>query len=1349
MFSSRGGTAYGQQSYSGQYGQNLSVAYTGSSVGGPDGASQLSLGSQRSSVHAGLQEADVNGYRGHPSATSHFEYDSMYGSTSLGGSQQLASIGGKRAGVSAVESRGSYTSAIADPPKISYGDYISTSSHIYRHKSFSEKVPDYSTIERRPYVERHGTYIERDLQTEPSRRFTDHVGFGHMHQSDAYDPMDQTPLLRQEQFLKVQPIQSTSLDRSRQAKYLVSRDTVGRHTPHDLLQYGGRVDTDPRSLPLLSSSSYGGQEAPSILGAAPRRKVDEILYGQSSSNPGYGVSLPPGRDYSMGKGLHGGLVESDYSSGLLPRGSLPRIEEHKDDRASYLREFELREDERRRERLRERERDKDRERERLRQRERERELEKERVRELLERREKERERDNKRSIEIKRERSPPRFSKERRGSSLTKEVRSSRWSSPRGESLHRRRSPLKEIRRDYTCKVYQSNLVIVEKDYLSICKRYPKLSASTDFTKAVVYWPKENLKLSMHTAVSFEHAFLEHGDANEQKDPPSVLLAKQPEKQNTVWNAKVMLMSGLSRSALEDISSDKSFGDWVPHVCNILRFAVLKKEHSLMSIGGSWDPIDGEDPSVDASSLVKTAIRYAKDVTQLDLQNCQNWNPFLEIHYERIGKDGHFIQKEVTVIFVPNLSDCLPSLDSWREKWLAHKKSLAERGHKSSPKKERSEDKVEVAKEKDVTSSKGEMTVVKSVNKNESVSSEHAGNVKSDDNTGSKSEDMGDGKNEEKPETSEVCQDDEEKDGNNNGGTPVALQAGAKPTKKIIRKVVKLKDANKASDIENSDGKQIEKPNNKNAGENEIPDASSGGKTFVQKKVVKKASTSDNPQKGKQSEEKSEMEPKVTEIEANEKADSGVKQESGMKTVVKKKVIKKVVTKKKTVGEEASVEDSEKVSEADKQQRRVDPKSISETCSSEKQDTPTVPSAETETQGDKGNTGVEAVDVKNASRGADTEGEKGKMDAKESHYGKKLEGSVKSKDGKEKRKAKLDGEMKEKDEEPPRPGFILQTKGKKDSKMRSTSLSLDSLLDYSDKDMEESRFEISLFAESLYEMLQYQMGCRLLSFLQKLHFKFVVKKNQHKRRRDETNVSANDLKISTKHLKTSKDPVIAIKPVSSEKSNPEEPNDEKMSDRDGAPHLEQTEDTLPVQHAEDTNMDNKEDDGDEQVLDEDPEEDPEWYEESEDEAPQVDHSNEETGQEEKTDVAAKPEIIVGVKEGREAGEPEEDKPKVTSAAETKSSSVEDIAQKKEKVEAKTNKEAAVDKELLQAFRFFDRNRVGYIRVEDLRVILHSLGKFLSHRDVKDLAQSALLESGAGRDDRIMYDKLKYIIYSQL
>ncbi|CAK9166756.1 unnamed protein product, partial [Ilex paraguariensis] len=90
--------------------------------------------------------------------------------------------------------------------------------------------------------------------------------------------------------------------------------------------------------------------------------------------------------------------------------------------------------------------------------------------------------------------------------------------------------------------------------------------------------------------------------------------------------------------------------------------------------------------------------------------------------------------------------------------------------------------------------------------------------------------------------------------------------------------------------------------------------------------------------------------------------------------------------------------------------------------------------------------------------------------------------------------------------------------------------------------------------------------------------------------------------------------------------------------------------------------------------------------------------------------------------------------KIKLDADSKSKGAKEDTEKKETA-------SAVDKELLQAFRFFDRNRVGYIRVEDMRLIIHNLGKFLSHRDVRELVQSALLESNTGRDDRILYNKL--------
>lgn len=39
-------------------------------------------------------------------------------------------------------------------------------------------------------------------------------------------------------------------------------------------------------------------------------------------------------------------------------------------------------------------------------------------------------------------------------------------------------------------------------------------------------------------------------------------------------------------------------------------------------------------------------------MTQLDLESCQNWSRFLEIHCDRISKDEFFGHKEVIMLFI-------------------------------------------------------------------------------------------------------------------------------------------------------------------------------------------------------------------------------------------------------------------------------------------------------------------------------------------------------------------------------------------------------------------------------------------------------------------------------------------------------------------------------------------------------------------------------------------------------------------------------------------------------------------------------------------------------------------------
>lgn len=168
--------------------------------------------------------------------------------------------------------------------------------------------------------------------------------------------------------------------------------------------------------------------------------MDDYMYVQGSSNPGYGVSLPPGRDYGTSKALRGTSIDADYPSTIPVRGA-PRIDDRNDNRAAYPRELERREKDHRRDYLQEREKDREREKERERERERERARERERRARQRERlnaqREKDRERDRKIEIKTKLERTPARISRERTGPLVTKEGRSVRRESPHREALHR------------------------------------------------------------------------------------------------------------------------------------------------------------------------------------------------------------------------------------------------------------------------------------------------------------------------------------------------------------------------------------------------------------------------------------------------------------------------------------------------------------------------------------------------------------------------------------------------------------------------------------------------------------------------------------------------------------------------------------------------------------------------------------------------------------------------------------------------------------------------------------------------------------------------------------------------
>ncbi|GFS39130.1 ATP/GTP-binding protein family [Actinidia rufa] len=674
--------------------------------------------------------------------------------------------------------------------------------------------------------------------------------------------------------------------------------------------------------------------------------------------------------------------------------------------------------------------------------------------------------------------------------------------------------------------------------------------------------------------------------------------------------------------------------------------------------------------------------------------------------------------------------------------------------------------------------------------------------------------------------------------------TGVQSTSGLKPVKKkIVKKNVKQKVADKkegsddpAKQTDKLDEKNLEEKtaNSEITGQQDVSPANAAGvKTFIRKKVVKKVPVAKAVQKddeGMEPEVKTDKGPEYSEDKSKGESDSSsaaIVQDPTAKTTAKKKVIKRVVKRKVTGaaanegvsdGKKDDVKDGIMVVQAGKEakvlgdqtvdadspvgaantEKKIAPKTTSKSASPKKQDN-LGNSSKTGSKAEKEDKKVEnRVDEKSGSASkVDNEADKQKVSHKDTPSGKREKSKDEEKKDKEKKddsRNKSTKEVKEKKqiEEPPRhPGLFLQTKRNNDSKLRSLSLSLDSLLDYTDKDFEESTFELSLFAESLYEMLQHQMGSRILSFLQKLRIKFLKNRNQRKRQREEIS-KGSDKKSSTKRAKIDGATVEA-------KSTKTETQDaahcdgktvkEEDTSVDGKSIVKENTsvDGKSSFKEEDTSGDGAENDKPEdEMVEEDPEEDPEEAEDEEmlDASHQHDLSNEarpalsspfllfkiiyalgkldadtksgkrvenaKDKQQETAKETSESKLNAEVKEQETAKETSESKPNAEvkkeneskETSESKPISGSDSKENVEKMETKKREiPVVVDKELLQAFRFFDRNQVGYIRVEDMRLIIHNLGKFLSYRDVKELAQSALLESNTGRDDRILYNKL--------
>ncbi|KAK8455958.1 hypothetical protein SEVIR_4G251200v4 [Setaria viridis] len=598
-------------------------------------------------------------------------------------------------------------------------------------------------------------------------------------------------------------------------------------------------------------------------------------------------------------------------------------------------------------------------------------------------------------------------------------------------------------------------------------------------------------------------------------------------------------------------------------------------------------------------------------------------------------------------------------------------------------------------------------------------------------------------------------------EGKTTGGSSVDHAAGDKKPikKKVIKKVMKVVRKKPAAGASTS------------ADKSSIED-----KNVVAESASKTAEVGQNEQK--------------SEDAGKEQEGTGINQQPEAKKTGKKKIIRRVV-KRKVSASGSQLTASATPAETSKQEAEIQPeKKIDSSTDAGNSQTKLQEGSKTSMEDISNLKKEEKPEEKETDLRSPNGDKVNHKEAIEQKDTKKDGKKEKTKDDKEKnRDLKMDpkqkplNEMKEKkksDDPPKYPGFILQAKrSNNESKLRSTSLSLDGLLDYTAKDIEESVFELSLFAESFSEMLQHRMGCVILSFLEKLYKRHIVKRNQRKRQREE-DLKKEEKKSSEKRPKTTQETVTesADNPAGDVKMTKE--GDEKMSpDHSASVHDEQlkegqvkvgadhpmanhdepakkgeekmsTSEAAPNEPEADTKMDEEDPE-----YEEDPEE-IEIYEDDEDmddahaEAPIAEQNEDNT-----KDKEAKPEVAAEDSgNNKTTKEPESENitniHEKTASVEEKQTTAEkgDSVEGGEKVvskEVKPAKDEVVDKDLLQAFRYFDQNRAGYIKVDDLKCILHNLGKFLSSRDVKDLVQIALIESNSSRDNRIIYPKLVKIV----
>nr|XP_034995580.1 cell cycle and apoptosis regulator protein 2 isoform X1 [Zootoca vivipara] len=237
-------------------------------------------------------------------------------------------------------------------------------------------------------------------------------------------------------------------------------------------------------------------------------------------------------------------------------------------------------------------------------------------------------------------------------------------------------------------------------DAMEILRRYCSIQLPKEFYDVRLCWLDtfpltQPLTLRHPSRIQVASAAEEapQGDEGTKQDA-------QPEDANSAYSAKVLLLSSpgieeFYRNCLLYIEDPSDQRESPEHPTKKIKFLLGKKADEAVLIGGEWSPsLDGPDPAANPMALIHTAIRCTKAQIGLDLSACTKWFRFAEFRYLREGNPSH---QERTVVFLPDIWSCMPSL----EEWEASCKQKAEKA--AAP----SEEKVEMEEETVQSSEQG------------------------------------------------------------------------------------------------------------------------------------------------------------------------------------------------------------------------------------------------------------------------------------------------------------------------------------------------------------------------------------------------------------------------------------------------------------------------------------------------------------------------------------------------------------------------------------------------------------------------------------------------------------------